>query len=200
MIPVTFEQHIRRIFGESIAAKRRAANTLAGPIGLAAALLARRLSLGGKLLICGNGGSAGDAQHLSSELLNRFEQPREGYAAIALTTDTSTLTSIANDYHYSDVFGRQVLALGAPGDALVAITTSGTSPNIVRAVQAARKRDMNVVALTGRDGGDVAPLLGPGDIELRVPADSTARVQETHIVVIHCLCDLIDRQLLQPED
>lgn len=190
-------EHVRRIFGESITVKQHAAELLAEPIERAASLLAERLSSGGKILICGNGGSAGDAQHLSSELLNRFERVRDGYAAISLTTDTSTLTSIANDHDYSQVFARQVFALGQPGDALVAISTSGASPNIVKAVQAARHRDMSVVALTGRDGGDMAPQLGPADIELRVPAQSTARIQETHIVIIHCLCDLIDRRLLQ---
>lgn len=195
---MTLAQHVHRIFSESIAAKQVAADALAEPICRAASLLAGRLSAGGKVLVCGNGGSAGDAQHLSSELLNHFERPRGGYAAIALTTDSSTLTSIANDYDYTDIFARQVLALGRPDDVLVAITTSGASPNIVKAVQAARDRGIAVVALTGRGGGTVASVMGPQDVELRVPAQVTARIQEVHIVVIHCLCDLIDRQLLKP--
>lgn len=189
-------QQVRDIFNADIAVKRRAAAALAGPISGAARVLIGCLAGGHKILTCGNGGSAGDAQHLSSKLLNRFERPRDGYAAIALTTDTSTLTSIANDQAYAEVFARQVLALGRPGDALVAITTSGRSPNIVEAVRAAQRRGMAVVALTGRNGGDVAALLREGDVELRVPSESTPRIQETHIVILHCLCELIDSQTI----
>lgn len=149
----------------------------------------------GKILACGNGGSAGDCQHFSSELLNRFERERPSLPALALTTDTSTLTSIANDYSYNEVFSKQVRALGQPGDILLAISTSGNSANVVQAIQAAHDRDMAVVALTGRDGGDMASLLGQDDCEIRVPATSTARIQEVHLLVIHCLCDLIDEQL-----
>jgi D-sedoheptulose 7-phosphate isomerase len=155
------------------------------------ALLADR-----KILACGNGGSAADSQHFSSELLNRFEQERPGLPAVALTTDSSTLTSIANDYNYNDIFARQVRALGKPGDVLLAISTSGNSRNVVRAVEAAHERDMIVVALNGRDGGEIATALDESDINICVHGPSTARIQELHIIAIHCLCDLIDHQLL----
>jgi D-sedoheptulose 7-phosphate isomerase len=189
-------ERVAQLFEASIQAKRTAAPVLAQPIANAARLIVSRLLQGGKILSCGNGGSAADAQHFSSELLNRFEQERPGLPAVALTTDASTLTSIANDYHYDQVFAKQVRALGHPGDILVAITTSGSSPNLLTAVEAAHEKDMDVVGLTGRDGGELARRLFPDDIEIRVPADSTARIQEVHSLVIHCLCDLIDRQLL----
>ena len=149
-----------------------------------------------KILACGNGGSAADSQHFSSELLNRFEQERPGLPAVALTTDSSTLTSIANDYSYKDVFAKQVRALGQPGDILLAISTSGNSRNVLRAVEAARERDMIVMALNGRDGGEIATALGENDVNICVRGPSTARIQELHIIAIHCLCDLIDHQLL----
>jgi D-sedoheptulose 7-phosphate isomerase len=152
----------------------------------------------GKVLACGNGGSAADAQHFSSELLNRFELERPGLPALALTTDTSTLTSIANDYAFADVFAKQVRALGQPADVLLAISTSGNSENVVRAIQAAHERGLRIVALTGRDGGAMAPLLVSGDIEIRVAAERTCRIQEVHLLIIHCLCDLIDAELLEP--
>ncbi len=154
----------------------------------------------GKVLSCGNGGSAGDAQHFSSEMLNRFERERPGLPALALTTDTSTLTSIANDYDYSEIFAKQVRALGQPGDLLLAISTSGNSDNVNHAIDAAHAKDMAVIALCGRDGGRLASLLRVGDVELRVAAQSTARIQEVHLVIIHCLCDLIDQQLIGPGD
>jgi D-sedoheptulose 7-phosphate isomerase len=161
----------------------------------ASRLMVESLQNEGKILSCGNGGSAGDAQHFSSELLNRFEMERPGLPAMALTTDSSTLTSIANDYSYEEVFSKQVRALGHAGDVLLAISTSGNSGNVIAAIRAAHERDMRVVALTGRDGGDMAELYLPGDVELRVPADVTARIQEVHLVLIHCLCDLIDQSL-----
>lgn len=154
----------------------------------------------GKILSCGNGGSAGDAQHFSAEMLNRFEMERPGLPAMALTTDSSTLTSIANDYCYDDIFSKQVRALGQPGDCLLAISTSGNSENVLRAVQAAHERGVQVVALTGRDGGKMAGIYREDDVEIRVPATATARIQEVHLLVIHCLCDLIDRRLLGFED
>jgi D-sedoheptulose 7-phosphate isomerase len=156
-----------------------------------AALLADK-----KILSCGNGGSAADAQHFSSELLNRFELERPGLPAVALTTDSSTLTSIANDYHYDEIFSKQVRALGQPGDILLAISTSGNSTNVIRAVEAAHERDMTVVTLNGRDGGEISRILNENDVDILVRGPSTARVQEMHIIVIHCLCDLIDHQLL----
>ena len=189
-------QRARRMFDLSIETKRKSAPLLAVPIAAAAQGIVGSLLQGGKVLSCGNGGSAGDAQHFSSEMLNRFERERPGLPALALTTDTSTLTSIANDYHFDEVFARQIRALGHPGDLLLAISTSGSSPNVLAAVAAAHEQEMGVVALTGRDGGELAQRLSDGDIEIRVPSDSTARIQEVHLLTIHCLCDLIDEQLL----
>jgi len=189
-------ERVRETFAASIETKQAAAGALAEPIADAARLIVERLLQGGKVLSCGNGGSAADAQHFSSELLNRFERDRPGLPALALTTDSSTLTSVANDLAYAEIFARQIQALGHPGDLLLAISTSGQSPSIVRAAQAAQEADMPVIALTGRDGGQLAGLLGEGDIEIRVPADNTARIQEVHLLVIHCLCELTDRQLL----
>ena len=186
---------IRSHFADSIATKQAALAVLVPPITAATGLLAGALRDGGKVLSCGNGGSAGDAQHFSAELLNRFERERPALAAVALSTDTSTLTSIANDYAYEQVFSKQVAALGRPGDVLLAISTSGNSPNVVAAIAAAHERGMKVVALTGRNGGRMAPALKAGDVEIRVPAERTARIQEVHLLVIHCLCDGIDRSL-----
>jgi D-sedoheptulose 7-phosphate isomerase len=192
------DERVRRHFEESIATKQ-AAFGLAPGISAAAALMTRCLLEDGKILSCGNGGSAADAQHFSSELLNRFELERPGLPAMALTTDSSTITSIANDYAFVEVFAKQVRALGQPADVLLAISTSGNSENVVRAIHAAHERGLKVVALTGRDGGAVAGALGSGDIEIRVPAERTCRIQEVHLLVIHCLCDLIDAELLGPQ-
>ena len=157
--------------------------------------MAQALSAGGKILACGNGGSAADAQHFAAELLNRFETERPPLAALALTTDTSTLTSIANDYSYELVFEKQVRALGRRGDVLLAISTSGNSPNVIAAARAARELGIAVVALTGRGGGKLAAALGPVDIHVCVPHQSTARIQEVHLLALHCMCDGIDFQL-----
>jgi D-sedoheptulose 7-phosphate isomerase len=192
---MTPEQRVEAHFRASIEVKTRAAQMLGPAITRGAALLAGCLRKGGKVLSCGNGGSAADAQHFSSELLNRFEMERPGLAAMALTTDSSTLTSIANDYAYGEIFAKQVRAIGAAGDILLAISTSGNSDNVNRAVVAAHERGLKVLALSGRDGGAMGRLLGADDVEIRVPAESTARIQETHLVVIHCLCDLLDREL-----
>ncbi len=191
---------IKHNFQQSIETKQQAIEVLAAPVARAAEMLTQCFLRERKVLSCGNGGSAGDAQHFSSEMLNRFEQERPGLPAIALTTDSSTLTSIANDYQFADIFSRQVRALGQPGDVLLAITTSGNSANVVSAVTAAHERGMTVVALTGRDGGEITAQLRDDDVELRVPAQSTARIQEVHLLIIHCLCDLIDCQLLGQED
>jgi D-sedoheptulose 7-phosphate isomerase len=185
-------------FHESIAVKQAVADDLAPAIAAAAELMARSLRSGGKVLSCGNGGSAADAQHFSAELLGRFERERHGLAAVALTTDTSTLTAIANDYDFAQVFAKQVQALGRPGDVLLAISTSGNSPNVLNAVNAAHAEGLRVVALTGRDGGKIATALADQDIEIRVPAERTTRIQEVHLLTIHCLCDLIDETLLGP--
>lgn len=189
------ETRIKELFHASIATKQACAETLADPIRKASELMTRSLDNHGKILTCGNGGSAADAQHFSSELLNRFEMERDGLAAMALTTDSSTLTSIANDYDYTQVFSKQVLALGKSGDVLFAISTSGKSENILQAISAAQKQNMHVVALSGMDGGDIPSLLNTDNIEIRVPSHSTARIQEVHLLVLHCLCDLIDRKL-----
>jgi D-sedoheptulose 7-phosphate isomerase len=194
------KQRVAQLFADSISTKQAAAATLSEPIARAAQHIVGRLLQGGKILSCGNGGSAGDAQHFSSEMLNRFELERPGLPAIALTTDTSTLTSIANDYHFEEIFAKQVRALGQPGDLLLAISTSGNSANVLAAVEAAHEKDMDVILLSGRDGGEIANTLFSDDIEIRVPSQSTARIQEVHLLVIHCLCDLIDRQLLGTGD
>ena len=194
------ETRIKSLFADSIEVKQRAMDQLAPSIAAAGQLMTDCLFNNGKILSCGNGGSAGDAQHFSAEMLNRFEMERPGLPAMALTTDSSTLTSIANDYCYDDIFSKQVRALGQPGDCLLAISTSGNSENVLRAVQAAHERGVQVVALTGRDGGKMAGIYHEGDVEIRVPATSTARIQEVHLVVIHCLCDLIDRRLLGIEE
>lgn len=190
------QQRIQALFNQSIQTKIEALALLSQPISEAADLIVSRLLEGNKILSCGNGGSAGDAQHFASEMINRYERERPGLPAIALTTDSSTLTSIANDYDYALIFSRQIEALGQPQDILLAISTSGNSANVNYAVQAAHEREMQVVALTGRDGGELGKLLADGDVELRVPSDVTARIQETHLLVIHCLCDLVDQQLL----
>jgi len=183
---------IRNHFLDSIETKRNALEELIIPIKHAANCISDSLLNEGKVLSCGNGGSAGDAQHFSAELLNRFEIERPGLPAVALTTDSSTLTAIANDYEYDQIFSKQILALGTNRDVLLAISTSGNSPNIVKAVQAAHDRNMQVLSLTGNKGGKLAKLLKGDDIEIRVPSDRTARIQEIHLLVIHCLCDIID--------
>jgi D-sedoheptulose 7-phosphate isomerase len=193
---MNMQDRVRNHFSESIATKEAAAEVLAERIADAGSLMSQALLGDCKILSCGNGGSAADSQHFSSELLNRFEKERPGLPAMALTTDSSTLTSISNDYAYEEIFSKQVRALGKPGDVLLGISTSGNSGNVCRAIAAAHERDMRVVALTGRDGGRMAELYEAGDIEIRVPATRTARIQEVHLVVIHCLCDLIDTTLL----
>lgn len=190
---------IKSLFDESIVVKQRCRDELPSLIADAAACIADAIMSGGKILSCGNGGSAGDAQHFSSEMLNRFERERPGLPAIALTTDASTVTSIANDFQFADIFARQIRALGNPGDVLLAFSTSGNSHNILNGIDAAHERDMRVILVSGKDGGQAAASMLEGDIELRVPSFSTARVQESHLVVIHCLCDLVDAHLLGQE-
>ena len=191
---------IKDNFTESIQTKIAALEALAAPIEQAGMIMVNSLLGGHKILSCGNGGSAGDAQHFSAELLNRYETERPSLPAIALTTDSSTITSIANDYHYDEVFSKQVRALGSKGDVLLAISTSGNSSNVIKAIEAAVARDMPIIALTGKDGGDIAGLLGENDVEIRVPSARTARIQEVHLVVIHCLCDIIDTTLFPQEE
>jgi D-sedoheptulose 7-phosphate isomerase len=193
---MSFAEQINSLFTDSIDTKQRSLPLLIDAIDAAAVLVFNRIIQGNKVLSCGNGGSAGDAQHFSSEMLNRFEEERPGLPAMALTTDTSTLTSIANDYSFDEIFAKQIASLGQPGDVLLAISTSGNSMNVLRAVHQAHEKAMHVIALTGRDGGELTHLLDDNDIAIRVASESTARIQETHLLIIHCLCDLIDRQLL----
>jgi D-sedoheptulose 7-phosphate isomerase len=191
---------IRDHFAESIATKQTSAEALAESIAAGGRIMSDALLADGKILSCGNGGSAADSQHFSSELLNRFEMERPGLPAMALTTDASTVTSISNDYSYEEIFSKQVRALGKPQDVLLGISTSGNSENVIRAISAAHERGMKVVALSGRDGGRMADMFEEGDVEIRVPATRTARIQEVHLLVIHCLCDLIDTALLGSQE
>jgi D-sedoheptulose 7-phosphate isomerase len=183
-------------FSESAHLKLQSMDALAAPIAHASEMMVACLKSDGKILSCGNGGSAADAQHFSAELLNRFEKERPGLAAMALTTDSSTITSIANDYDYDLVFSKQVRALGHAGDILLAISTSGNSRNVVEAIRSAHECDMHVVALTGRNGGVMGEILRPSDVHICVPATNTARIQEVHLLALHCLCDAIDCLLL----
>lgn len=182
-------------FEDSISVKKKALEFVAPGISNASIISVQALLAGNKILCCGNGGSAADAQHFAAELLNRFEIERPGLPAIAITTDSSTLTSIGNDYSFEQIFSKQVMALGQAGDLLLAISTSGNSKNIIEAIKAGHEREMTIIALTGRDGGEIGDLMKNGDVEIRVPAESTARIQEVHILVLHCICDLIDTQL-----
>lgn len=188
-------QFITQHFEASIEAKQRSLAELPDSIAASAKLFAEHLLNGSKIMSCGNGGSAGDAMHFTSELVNRFEMERPGLPALALTTDINTLSAIANDYSYEMIFARQIRALGQANDLLLAISTSGNSSNVIAAVDAAHDRGIQVVALTGKDGGTLSQHLQSGDIEVRVPADRTARIQEVHLLIIHCWCDLIDQQL-----
>lgn len=196
---MNLQARIQRHFADSAQLKLQAAELLAEPIERAAELMVGSLLNEGKILACGNGGSAADAQHFSAELLNRFEMERPGLAGIALTTDSSTLTSIGNDYDFNQIFSKQVRALGHGGDVLLAISTSGNSPNVVAAITAAHEKQMTVVALTGRDGGKMGEMLREADVHICVPSPVTARIQEVHILCLHCLCDAIDVQLLGVE-
>ena len=189
------QQRVSEHFRASARLKDEALATLAPRIAEAAELMSAALAKGNKILACGNGGSAGDAQHFASELLNRFEMERPPLPAVALTTDSSTLTSIANDDDFAVVFAKQIRALGQRGDVLLAFSTSGNSPNIVEAVDAAQRQGIHVIAPSGRAGGAIAGRLTEGDRELRVPSEVTARIQEVHLLIIHCLCDLIDQRL-----
>jgi D-sedoheptulose 7-phosphate isomerase len=191
---MNYQERVKQHFTDSIDTKMQAMEALTPFIVQAADSMVQALTQEKKILSCGNGGSAGDAQHFSAELLNRFEMERPPLPAIAITTDTSTLTSIANDYSFNEIFSKQVRALGQSGDVLLAISTSGNSP-IIEAIKTAHDRDMVVVQLTGKEGGNMRSMLSDSDVEICVPSTSTARIQEVHLLVIHCLCDLIDTQL-----
>ena len=193
-------ERIRSHFTDSAALKQESAQTMAVPIARAGDLLTDCLFADGKILACGNGGSAADAQHFSAEFVGRFERERPELGAIALTTDSSILTAIANDYDYSRIFSRQVRALGQAGDVLLALTTSGNSANVLAAIEAAHEREMTVVALTGRGGGKMNGALRETDVHICVPHDRTARIQEVHILALHCICDGVDAQLLGEQE
>jgi D-sedoheptulose 7-phosphate isomerase len=184
--------HLRTHFDEGIELRRRMAETLPGEIARAGEALAAALKSGRKALSCGNGGSAADAQHFAAELVGRFERERPGFPAVALTTDTSALTAIANDYDFDRVFSKQVEALANEGDVLLAISTSGNSKNVIEAMKAAQARKVAVIALTGRDGGAMGRMCGPRDFHINVAHPRTMRVQEVHLLVVHCLCEVVD--------
>jgi D-sedoheptulose 7-phosphate isomerase len=195
--------HVKRIsahFADSAQLKLAAVGALAPGIARAADLMTECLFADGKILACGNGGSAGDAQHFAAELVGRFERERPELPALSLATDTSLLTAVANDYSFEQVFAKQVRALGTKGDVLLAISTSGNSPNVLAAIAAAHEREMRVVALTGKGGGRATELLAPADVHLCVPHPRTARIQEVHLLINHCLCDAIDATLLGDDE
>jgi D-sedoheptulose 7-phosphate isomerase len=200
MIVSMLEQRIQRHFFDSADLKNQAAEVLSKPIADAVQAVLGCITAGGKVLACGNGGSASDAQHFAAEFVGRFERERPGLAAISLSTDTSILTAIGNDYDFNSVFSKQVQALGNPGDVLLAISTSGNSGNVLAAADAAHDRDMTVIALTGRGGGKLGARLLETDVHICVPHERTARIQEVHLLAIHCICDAVDVQLLGEQD
>ena len=194
------EQRIQQQFFDSADLKYASAEVLSRPIADAVSALVGCITGGGKVLTCGNGGSAGDAQHFAAEFVGRFERERPGLAAISLTTDTSILTALANDYDFASIFSKQVQAIGAPGDVLLAISTSGNSANVVAAIEAAHAKEMTVIALTGHKGGRMRELLLETDVLICVPHERTARIQEVHLLALHCLCDAVDLQLLGEQE
>jgi D-sedoheptulose 7-phosphate isomerase len=200
IIDFMLEQRIQQHFIDSADLKYQSAQALSKPIALAVEAILACVTSGGKVLACGNGGSAADAQHFAAEFVGRFERERPELGAIALTTDSSILSSIANDYDYSVVFSKQVRALGSVGDVLLAISTSGNSANVLAAIEAAHDREMTVVALTGRNGGKITQILRDTDVHICVPHERTIRIQEVHILVIHSICDAVDHQLLGEQE
>lgn len=194
------EQRIEQQFIDSADLKYQAAQALSKPIAAAVGVMLMCVTGGGKVMACGNGGSAADAQHFAAEFVGRFERERPELGAMALSTDSSLMTAIANDYHFDQIFSRQVRALGQPGDVLLAISTSGNSSNVLAAIEAAHQRDLIVVALTGKGGGKIAQVLRETDIHICVPHERTARIQEVHLLVLHCLCDGVDSQLLGEQE
>ena len=190
---------LKNIFTDNISVTKNVEKTLFDAIIDTAELIYKRLLAGNKIMTCGNGGSAADSQHFASELINRFERDRKELAALALTTDSSTLTSIANDYGYNKIFSKQIAALGKKNDILLAFTTSGNSENICYAIEKAHKISATVILLSGKNGGNAASMLKKGDRELRIPSSSTARIQESHLIVIHCICGLIENKLREEQ-
>ena len=200
IIPAMLEQRIEQQFIDSADLKYQAAQVLSKPIAAAVQALLACVTSGGKVLSCGNGGSAADAQHFAAEFVGRFERERPELGAIALTTDSSILTAIANDYDFNQIYVKQVRALGQPGDVLLAISTSGNSANVLAVIDAAHEREMTIVALTGKGGGKIGMALRDTDVHICVPHDRTARIQEVHLLVLHCLCDGVDTQLLGEQE
>ena len=200
MIHAMLEQRIQQQFFDSADLKYAAAEILAKPISDAVSAVVGCITGGGKVLACGNGGSAADAQHFAAEFVGRFERERPGLAALALTTDTSILTAVGNDYDFNSIFSKQVQALGSPGDVLLAISTSGNSANVLAAVDVAHGKEMTVIALTGRGGGKLRDQLTETDVHICVPHERTARIQEVHLLTLHCICDAVDLQLLGEQD
>ena len=194
------EQRILQNFADSADLKYQSAQALSKPIAAAVQAVLACVTSGGKVLACGNGGSAADAQHFAAEFVGRYERERPELAAVALTTDSSILTAVANDYDFNRVFAKQVRALGAAGDVLLAISSSGNSANVVAAIEAAHEREMTVVALTGRGGGKMGAMLRETDVHICVPHERTARIQEVHLLTIHCICDGVDAQLLGEQE
>lgn len=194
------EQRIEQHFIDSADLKYQAAHILSKPISAAIQAILASVTSGGKVLACGNGGSAADAQHFAAEFVGRYERERPELGAIALTTDSSIITAIANDYDFNVIFSKQVRALGGAGDVLLAISTSGNSANVLAAVEAAHEREMTVVALTGRGGGKMTQALRETDVHICVPHERTARIQEVHLLVLHCICDGVDTQLLGDQE
>lgn len=192
---MNLQQRIIDSFDASVQVKKNTLATLCEPIEAAAQTIACTFKNAGKVLCCGNGGSAGDALHFASEMLNRYERERPALPAIALSGDSLTITSIANDYHFNQVFAKQIQALGQSGDVLLVYTSSGNSENIIQAILNAQNKNMHIIALSGKDGGKLASVLSTSDLEIRVPSNSTARIQEVHLLITHCLCDLVDQQL-----
>jgi D-sedoheptulose 7-phosphate isomerase len=197
---MSMSERIRRHFDDSARLKMSAAEVLAEPIVRAIDVMVEAVTNDHKILACGNGGSAADCQHFAAELIGRFERERMPLGAVALTTDSSILTAIGNDYDYEDIFAKQVQGLGRHGDVLMAISTSGNSRNVIAAIAAAHDREMRVIALTGKGGGKIGELLGPEDVHICVPHDRTARIQEVHLLTLHCLCDGIDWNLLGDDE
>ena len=194
------EQRIQQQFFDSADLQYAAAEVLSKPIVDAVSAVVGCITGGGKVLACGNGGSAADAQHFAAEFVGRFERERPGLAALALTTDTSILTAVGNDYDFNSIFSKQVQALGSPGDVLLAISTSGNSANVLAAVDVAHAKEMTVIALTGRGGGKLRDQLTETDVHICVPHERTARIQEVHMLTLHCICDAVDLQLLGEQD
>ena len=194
------EQRIEQQFIDSADLKYQSAQTLSKPIAQAVGAMLMCVTSGGKVMVCGNGGSAADAQHFAAEFVGRFERERPELGAMALSTDSSIMTAIGNDYGFDQIFSKQVRALGQTGDILLAISTSGNSKNVLAAIEAAHERDLIVVALTGRGGGKIGQVLRETDVHISVPHERTARIQEVHLLVLHCLCDGVDSQLLGEQE